>query len=380
MNEIVLVYNLFMEFTGRKRIEYALSFREADRVPIELWVPENLKVYPKAAELVELVDEFCDGFRGPPIINDGLFGVPSILSVEEAGSNDTYSFIRNVHQTKNGVFTQLVQSDKLNVNYHHFSKHYFNDEEELFRFADCDFPDIKLTYDVESELERICSDRFMPTIAFAHPFGTLARNAPPDKFYAWLITHTDTIHRILEKMYRQINKAVEDISIPAVYYFCALEMAIEPWLSESMFDEFIFNYDKTTNDKIHEIGGIVRHHAHGPVFKHLEHWSDMGIDSLEPMELPPLGDTDLGEAVRLMGNRMSFGGNIPSQRFYEMEHGELESLVAKVVEDCAPGGGFILKGASSVCGLNSFKTLEQLDRIIENTVDFVKLGLKYGRY
>jgi len=50
------------------------------------------------------------------------------------------------------------------------------------------------------------------------------------------------------------------------------------------------------------------------------------------------------------------------------------------VEDCAPGGGFILKGASSVCGLNSFKTLEQLDRIIENTVDFVKLGLKYGRY
>lgn len=373
-------YNHSMKFTGKKRIEYALSFREADRVPIELWVPDNLKSYPKAAGLVELVDEYCDGFRGPGVINGGLFGVPSHYSTEDAGTDDYYSYKKNTHKTKMGEFTQLVQRDKLNVQYHHFKEHYFNSVDDLLRFSECDFPDIKLSFNMQDELERICKDRFMHTIAIAHPFGTLARNSPPEKFYTWLITHTDTIHEILGKMYKQINKAIEMLNLPVAYYFCALEMAIEPWLGRSMFDEFIFQYDVVTNKKIHTAGGIVRHHAHGPVFKHLEHWSDMGIDSLEPMEVPPLGDTDLKTAKQLMGTRMSFGGNIPSQKFVTMKREELERLVPKVIEDCASGGGFILKGASSVCGLNSFKTLEQLDRIIEMTELFVQLGLKYGKY
>ena len=373
-------YNWDMEFTGRKRIEYALTFREADRVPIELWIPDNVRQYPKAAGLVELVDEYCDCFRGPGVINDGLFGVPSdFISVDE-GNDSRYSYTRNIHDTPMGRFTQLVQKDLLNVQYFHFKKHYFTDENDLVRFSQCDFPDLETDYDINDELERICGNRSMPTIAIAHPFGSLARNAPPDKFYAWLITHTDTVHEILEKMYRQINTYIKNHGVPAVYYFCALEMAIEPWLGRSMFDELIYQYDKVTNKLIHDAGGIVRHHAHGPVFTHLEHWADMGIDSLEPMELPPLGDTDLGKAKKLMGNRMSFGGNIPSQKFVTMEPAELEKLVASAIEDCAPGGGFILKGASSVCGLNSFKSLEQLDRIISMTELFVKLGLRYGRY
>lgn len=373
-------YNSVMDFTGKKRIEYALSFREADRVPIELWVPDNLKSYPKAAGLVELVDEYCDGFRGSGVINGGLFGVPSEFNSRDAGSDNTYTYTENSHDTKMGTFTQLVQRDKLNVQYHHFKKHYFNNEDDLIRFSKCEFPDIQLEYNMSDELEKICGNRFMHTIAIAHPFGTLARNSPPDLFYTWLITHTDTIHEILGKMYRQINEAIRRIGLPVVYYFCALEMAIEPWLGRSMFDEFIFRYDVVTNSLIHEAGGIVRHHAHGPVFKHLEHWADMGIDSLEPMEMPPLGDTDLKAAKELMGSRMSFGGNIPSQKFFDMSPKELEILVPGAIEACAKGGGFILKGASSVCGLNSFKTLEQLDRIIEMTELFVKLGLKYGRY
>ena len=93
-------YNWDMEFTGRKRIEYALTFREADRVPIELWIPDNVRQYPKAAGLVELVDEYCDCFRGPGVINDGLFGVPSdFISVDE-GNDSRYSYTRNIHEPR----------------------------------------------------------------------------------------------------------------------------------------------------------------------------------------------------------------------------------------------------------------------------------------
>ena len=369
-----------MEFTNRKRLEYALSFKEPDRVPIELWVPENLKIYPKAQELVELVDEYCGAFKGPDLVNGGLFGVASEFASSVIDEDKVYTYTENKHITKLGEFTQVVQRDKLNINYCHFKKQFFHELEELEKFAECDFPDIDISNDYDKQIIDICGDDFMPTIAFSHPFGMLARNCPPEKFYMWLYTNPELIHKILEKMYRQINKAIYDVGLPYVYYFCALEMAIEPWLGREMFDEFIFDYDVKMNSLIHQNGGLVRHHAHGPVFTHLEHWADMGIDSLEPMEMAPLGDTVLSEAKKLMGNRMSFGGNIPSQIFATISKEEIERMVAEVIESCAPGGGFILKGASSVCGLNSFKTLEQLDRIIESVVHFVKCGIKHGSY
>lgn len=361
-------------------MEYALAFKEADRVPIELWVPKNLKDYPKAQKLIEMVDEYCDGFRGPAVINPGFFGVPAELKTKEIANDTVYTYTENVYETDHGDFTQVVQRDRLNVQYCHYKKQYFDNLEDIKRFASCDFLQIPIQPDYNEQLENICGERYIPTIAVVHPFGMLARNTPPEKFYMWLITETELIHEILMKMYTQINRFIEQLALPAVYYFCALEMAIEPWISREMFDEFIYQYDVVMNKKIHEAGGLIRHHAHGPVFKHLEHWADMGIDSLEPMEMTPLGDTVLKEAKALMGKRMSFGGNIPSQRFVDISKDEIERMVADAIETCAKGGGFILKGASSVCGLNSFKTLEQLDRIIESTEHFVECGLKYGKY
>lgn len=369
-----------MSFTGRKRLEYALSFKEADRVPIEFWVPNNLRTYSKAQGLVELADEFCDVFRGPEIVNGGFFGVPSDTSATEIGKDKVYTYIEDRSKTANGIFTRIIQRDILNPQYQHYKKQYFQEIKDLERFSECEFPDIAVPEDYETQINNICTDRHMPTIAFSHPFGMLARNSPPEKFYMWLLTHSDLIHKILGRMYGQINKAIENINLPFVYYFCALEMAIEPWLGRNMFDEYIYQYDVRMNKIIHKAGGIVRHHAHGPVFKHLEHWADMGIDSLEPMEIAPLGDTVLSKAKSMMGKRMSFGGNIPSQKFADISEYEIERLVADAVESCASGGGFILKGASSVCGLNSFKTLDQLDRIIESSEHFIKCGLKYGSY
>lgn len=369
-----------MIFTQRKRFEYALAFKEADRVPIEFYVPDHLYDYPKAQELIELENEYCGSFRGPDFVNSGFFGVSSEYTKTESGQDENYTFTENKHVTDFGIFTQIVQRDKLNVKYCHFKKQFFHEIDELERFAQCGFPDVVVPDDYDGEINRICQEDFVPTIAFHHPFGMLARNCPPEKFYMWLITHGDLIHKILEKMYRQINKAIEDIRLPYVHYFCALEMAIEPWLSPDMFDEFIFQYDVKMNKKIHDNGGLVRHHSHGPVFTHLEHWSDMGIDSLEPMEMAPLGDTVLRDAKKLVGDRMSLGGNIPSQRFLDITKDEIEYMVADAIDSCASGGGFILKGASNVLGLNSFKTLDQLDRIIESAVHFIKCGIKYGSY
>lgn len=369
-----------MSFSGRKRMEYALGFKEADRIPMEIWIPENLMNYKGAQNLIKLVDEYCDRFMGIDVVNQGFFGVEAEHETKLIGEDKVYTYTENIYKTENGEFSQIVQRDKVNTQYNHFKKQYFSSEEDLRRFADCEFPDYEVPENYNELLETACKDKYMPVTGIIHPFGMLARNSPPEKFYMWLYTEKNTIHKIMNKMYKQINNFIEKIKLPYVFYFCSLEMAIEPWLSREMFDEYIFQYDVVMNKIIHRYGGLVKHHAHGPVFKHLEHWSKMGIDSLEPMEIAPLGDTVLKEAKNLMGKRMSFGGNIPSQRFVDISKYEIEKYVVDAIDSCAEGGGFILKGASSVCGLNSFKTYEQLDRIIEATEYFIKCGLKYGSY
>lgn len=369
-----------MKFNSRKRLEYAVNFKEADRVPIELYLPENLKDYPNAQNLIKLIDENCDTFKGIDILNRGFFGVEASYESKLIGEDETYTYTENKYHTKNTEFTQIVQRDKINVQYNHYKKQFFSNVSDLKNFAQCDFPNLVVPSNYNDLLEDACGQRHMPIIGNIHPFGMLARNSPPEKFYLWLYTERETIHKIMNKMYKQINNYVEQLKSSSVFYFCSLEMAIEPWLSSEMFDEYIYQYDVVMNKNIHKYGGLIRHHAHGPVFNHLKHWSNMGIDSLEPMEIAPLGDTILKDAKALMGDTMSFGGNIPSQLFVNITKDEIEKYVINAIESCAKGGGFILKGASTVCGLNSFKTYEQLDKIIKATEYFVQCGIKYGNY
>jgi len=131
-----------MIFSGRKRLEYALNFKQADRVPIELYLPENLKDYPNAKKLIKLIDDNCDTFKGIDILNRGFFGVEASYESKLIGEDETYTYTENKYYTKNTEFTQIVQRDKLNVQYCHFKKQFFSNVSDLKKFSQCDFPNL----------------------------------------------------------------------------------------------------------------------------------------------------------------------------------------------------------------------------------------------
>ncbi len=129
------------------------------------------------------------------------------------------------------------------------------------------------------------------------------------------------------------------------------------------------------------VAGLMQERAlTNKMFDYLEHGADMGIDSIEPLEMPPAGDTDLRAAKDLVGDRMSLAGNLPSQRFVSMTAEEVEHLVGEAISAAAKGGGYILRCASLVAGLNSFKTEDQMERMIANVECFIEKGPKLGRY
>lgn len=63
------------KMTSRKRLEIAWSFKEPDRVPIELQIPKHLQTLPELEQLVEFEKNEADNFIGVSGFDWGLLGL-----------------------------------------------------------------------------------------------------------------------------------------------------------------------------------------------------------------------------------------------------------------------------------------------------------------
>jgi uroporphyrinogen-III decarboxylase len=201
--------------------------------------------------------------------------------------------------------------------------------------------------------------------------------------YIWFIEHRQLMHRFLETTNEYVARVVSELvrgGIGPYFTVTAHEMLIPPWAGMKFFDEFVFPYDKHVNDVIRGNGGKLRIHCHGNAMKYLERFAEMGVDGIEPLEGPPMGDVDLAEAKRRVGDRMLLSGNVPSPYFPFWDRTQVEESVRDAIRAAAPGGGFTLRTTGATAGTNAFRSGEQLDRIIGNCEAYVLAGLEYGSY
>jgi len=95
------------------------------------------------------------------------------------------------------------------------------------------------------------------------------------------------------------------------------------------------------------------------------------IDSINPLEIPPMGDCDLGRAKREFGDKISLMGNLHTTEV--MLRGSAEDVrraSRKAIDDAAEGGGFILSTGDQ-CGR---------DTPDENIYAMIETARSYGRY
>jgi uroporphyrinogen-III decarboxylase len=96
-----------------------------------------------------------------------------------------------------------------------------------------------------------------------------------------------------------------------------------------------------------------------------------GIDVLETCTPPPVGDFDLAEAKRTIGDEVTLKGYV--DLLYVLKHGTpdlVEETVREAMEIAKPGGGFII-GSS-----DSFRE----GTPAENLEAYWRACVEYGRY
>jgi len=99
---------------------------------------------------------------------------------------------------------------------------------------------------------------------------------------------------------------------------------------------------------------------------------DMGVDLLDPVEAPPGGDIEIGEAKRKAKGKITLVGNI---QIDDMETCTPEEIDEKVREAICSGGKekFILATTEGPLSAVS-------DRMRENYIRFIEAGIKYGKF
>ncbi len=371
--------------THRERLETAWSFREPDRVPIELGLDPIAREHPSAERLVRLADEHADNFFGAPGYDWGFLGQPATHAERVIEDTGEFERIERTITTPAGEFTGIIRRPRFEtgVEDYHWEKRYIAEPADLERLLSVPLEPRPPLTDAFARTRASVGDGGVLLVGLLHPLGTLVRHAAMEEAYSWFRTEPELVHRFLEVTNDYVMRGLEamlEAGIGPNFISYAHEMLITPWLGWEHFEEFVFPYDSRVYALAHAHGGRFRAHCHGSCMAYLERFSEMGIDAVEPLEPPPYGNCDLAEAKRLVGDRMMLCGNIASQGWIFHEPEDVAEEVRVAIEAAAPGGGFALRTTGGGAGTGSARTAEQLEHTIRCCEAYLDAALKYGTY
>lgn len=115
-------------------------------------------------------------------------------------------------------------------------------------------------------------------------------------------------------------------------------------ISPDLFDSFVAPYDSELIELAHRAGQRIVYHICGGIMPLLERVAEMNPDAMETFTPGAMGgDTDLKEAKRRIGDRVSMIGGF-DQGYYlsGCSPEETRAEVRRCFEEAGPGGGYIL--------------------------------------
>ena len=121
------------------------------------------------------------------------------------------------------------------------------------------------------------------------------------------------------------------------------------FLSREFYQEFVVPYERKLAQAVRAAGGFIYTHTCGAIGDRLDLIIESGVNGIETLDPPPLGDTDLETAKRNFGDRIFFKGNIDSVNVLLFGDADLiRKATRRCLEVGSPGGGYILSTACSV--------------------------------
>jgi len=339
--------------TRRERLLTIFRGEIPNRPAIKLWGagPGQVLMHPAYGPALEMALAKTDLlYESPRYLNwDDLYwgAAPPPITVEEARVDEEWDEVTTTVHAPAGPLRRVRRVSRLGRS-GYFMEHYLKEPEDLECLFSVKYVPPRFDPAPFLALDGAIGDRGLALFLLSHAPASLIQLCNSEVFGLWIYDCPDLVHHAIGTLQQRMMSHVKDVlatGIRGVFGWGGPEQFVQPLLSPAGFDEFLVPYDQPIIEEIHNAGGYFWVHSHGKMKDVLPRFVDMGVDVLNPIEPPPMGDVTLTEAFAMAGGRMGLEGNIQVHDFFTAEPAEIRSLVREALE-VGMGKRFILSSTS----------------------------------
>lgn len=183
-----------------------------------------------------------------------------------------------------------------------------------------------------------------------NPAGFVAELCGSETFALMSLTDRALLHALCQRRAEVLSRRIRSVlslGIGPLFALLGQEYVAPPLHGPHDFVDFNVRYDKPLIDLVHDAGGRVHVHCHGPVATVFDGFLAMGADILHPCEPPPMGDITAAQVRQRARGQLCLDGNIQINRLYEATPDEIRSETRLLIADAFDGGGLIVSASAS---------------------------------
>lgn len=355
------------EMTSRERLLAAYEHKPVDRIPCSPRVWAWMREYYGDAgheALLGMADEFdfdphvaVGAFSHPTGLTPSIsFDLPNVEASVEEGQDGDLHVVRRIFKTPAGTLTDVTKVPPSGDPAYGISPNPFRTEYmvkdgsdlQALRFLISQKPDVSL--EPYFAAKRLFGERGLVMLnvmsQMCHRAGdTMAMEDLMVAYYVDRGLFDELLGLFQQEMMAEVEHAIQAgvKHFFANWYYNSMSVGWSPPIWEEVFAPQL----KEMCDRVHAAGGTVNLYDDGKFMPVAEMIADAGVDVLQTLTPPPVGDTDLAELKRLIGDRVCLMGYV--DLIYVVQHGTPELIEQTVKEaiDIAGPTGFILGSSDS---------------------------------
>ena len=369
----------------RGRLMATLRGERVDRPPVSFYEingldedPENtdpFNIYsdPSWRPLIELTREKTDRIVMRGTTYSGILPDPvdSLADIQTTIENGSEYQVKRIQAGKRTLISRTRRD--VDVNTVWTVEPYLKDVDDLKAFLDLPTPALEFNPDCTPVLqaEALLGDTGIVMIDTPDPLCLAAAMFEMGEFTVIAWTERKLFHRLLEWFAADLHRRTELISalLPGrLWRIYGPEYASAPYLSPSLFREYVVRYDRPMVEAIQRHGGYARIHSHGGLKDILDDIVSMDPDGLDPIEPPPQGDVTLRYVRRHYGENMVLFGNLEASDIEQLPTEQFADKVRRALDEGTEGEGrgFVLMPSACPYGRElSALAMRNYEKIIE---------------
>lgn len=368
-----------MPMTSRERLLAVYYDRPVDRTPLHFWGADWRRelLSPAYQPAMDLALAKADLFvaRNSPCNVYGGSRWDDVVEEEEVATDSPawVDVVATWHTPAGDLRSVYRRSTGKEPGYQ--KEHLLKEPGDIRKLLSLPYEAEPLDLTAYRETEARLGDRGVVFFGLDHAMYALQRQIGSENFALWSLDADDLMREAMavfaERLRDHARRAIAG-GVRGIFGWVGPELCIPPLMPPSAFDRYVADIDRPLIDLIHDAGGRIWVHCHGGMDPVLERFRDLGVDVLNPLEPPPMGNIPLDAAFARVGRDMGLEGNIETHDFMT---GDRESLRPKIHAALEAGQGcrHILSPSSGF-----MHSTEPTQREIDNWCFFIEEAIRYA--